>query len=147
MKVLPPPILLLIAIILMIAIWFLWAQPVLVPPPWHWLGLLLIALGLPLSVGSAMYFRRIGTNIIPHREPGQLVSDRAFGYTRNPMYLGLSLILLGLAIIFSVPTSFVIVAAFVFIIDRSNIRFEEAAMERKFGDAYREYKTRVRRWL
>jgi len=147
MKILLPPVLFLIAIILMIAIWSLWPQPVLVPPPWHWLGLLLILLGLPLNVGSAMYFRRIGTNIIPYKEPGQLVIDGAFRYTRNPMYLGFSLMLLGLAIIFPVPTSFVLVIAFIVIIDRWHIPFEEAAMERKFGDAYREYKTQVRRWL
>lgn len=147
MKFVPPPVLFLLAIILMIVAWSVWTQPVLIPPPWHWFGVLLIVMGLPLNVGSALYFQRIGTNIIPHREPGKLVSDGAFRYTRNPMYLGFSLMLLGLAVIFPVPTSFVIVIVFVIIVDRWYIRFEEAAMEAKFGDAYREYKARVRRWL
>ena len=147
MKIMPPPVLFLLAIILMTCAWHLWAQPVLLSSPWHWLGLVLIILGLPLNVGSALYFRRIGTNIIPFREPGTLVTDGAFRYTRNPMYLGFSLMLLGFAILFPVPTSFVIVLAFVIIVDRWYIRFEEAAMERKFGDAYRRYTSRVRRWL
>ncbi|CAN7591434.1 methyltransferase family protein [Rhizobium sp. LjRoot254] len=147
MKKLLPPVLFLLAIIVLIAARYLWPQSNLIPPPWHWLGLLLIVAGLVVGIPAANRFHRIGTNIRTFNEPGQLVTEGAFRYTRNPMYLGFSLMLLGLAIVFPVLTSFIVVIAFVVITDRWYIRFEEAAMERKFGDAYREYKSRVRRWL
>jgi protein-S-isoprenylcysteine O-methyltransferase Ste14 len=146
-KKLLPPFLFLLAILLLIGGRYLWPQPILIPPPWHWLGLLLIVAGFVVGIPAANRFHRIGTNIRTFNEPGQLVTEGAFRYTRNPMYLGFSLMLLGLAIVFPVLTSFIVVIAFVVITDRWYIRFEEAAMERKFGDAYREYKSRVRRWL
>ena len=63
------------------------------------------------------------------------------------MYLGFVLVLTGLAVILGSVTPFAVLALFALLVDRWYIRFEERAMLRRFGDAYRSYRQRVRRWL
>ncbi len=67
--------------------------------------------------------------------------------TRNPMYLGLVLILTGWAILLSQLTPFFFLPLFVWLINSQQIQHEERVLEEKFGDVYRDYKERVRRWF
>jgi protein-S-isoprenylcysteine O-methyltransferase Ste14 len=113
----------------------------------HLLGLLFVAGGVGLSFFAAALFQTGETTKNPYGEPAVFVSQMPYTFTRNPMYLGLAAALLGFAVFFG---SVVMVAApviFVATIDRLVIPGEEAAMERRFGEAYREYRARVRRWL
>jgi protein-S-isoprenylcysteine O-methyltransferase Ste14 len=113
----------------------------------HLLGLLLVAGGVGLSFFAAALFQASETTMNPYGEPAVFVRQMPYTLTRNPMYLGLAAALLGFAVFFG---SVVMVAApviFVATIDRLVIPGEEAAMERGFGEAYREYKACVRRWL
>ncbi|HTT76751.1 MAG TPA: isoprenylcysteine carboxylmethyltransferase family protein, partial [Candidatus Binataceae bacterium] len=99
------------------------------------------------SFFAAALFQASKTTKNPYGEPSVLVGQMPYTFTRNPMYLGFVAALLGLAVFFG---SLVMVAApviFVLTIDRLVIPAEEAAMERSFGEAYREYKASVRRWL
>jgi len=93
-------------------------------------------------------FAREGTEIDP-LSPGNraLVTRGAFSFSRNPMYVGMVLGLLGIAIYFGTLPFFVAAAAQFCILNYGFIPLEEEKMERQFGDEYRAYCKRVRRWL
>lgn len=113
----------------------------------HVLGLILVAGGIGLSFFAAALFQARETTRKPYGEPSAFVSQAPYTFTRNPMYLGLAAALLGFAIFFGSIAMAAAPLIFVAAIDRLVIPGEEAAMERRFGEPYREYKSRVRRWL
>jgi protein-S-isoprenylcysteine O-methyltransferase Ste14 len=116
-------------------------------PPITDLGALLIAIGLGVLVWAAATFARVGTPIKPFEESTHLVTRGMYRVTRNPMYLGMVVFLLGIAVLFGTISPFIPIPLFVWLIQTNIIRFEEAALERTFGDEYKEYKQKVRRWL
>lgn len=118
-----------------------------VPAPYNKLGALLIVAGLGAGMAARIAFLRVHTNIHTFREPGTLLTDGVFRFSRNPMYVGMALVLLGAALLFGSLSPLFLVVAFVVISDRWYIAFEEAWLERKFGDSYRAYKEHTRRWL
>ncbi len=75
------------------------------------------------------------------------ITGGMYKVSRNPMYLGMVVILLGIAVLFGSISPFISIPVFIWLIQSNFIRLEEAALEETFGDEYREYKTRVRRWL
>ncbi len=95
MKKLVPPILFLICLILMGMLRWLWPVRVIFRCPYNLLGLVPILAGLFLGGWGVGQFRKARTNIKPFKEPDVFVSEGPYCYTRNPMYLGLSLALLG----------------------------------------------------
>jgi protein-S-isoprenylcysteine O-methyltransferase Ste14 len=110
-------------------------------------GLALIMTGLGLNVSGSNRFERAGTPIRPGSRGGALVTDGVFRFSRNPMYLGMAAALLGAALILGSPLALVVVPAFVWVIDRSFVSMEERILEEEFGEAYRRYRARVRRWI
>jgi protein-S-isoprenylcysteine O-methyltransferase Ste14 len=142
-----PPVLLLVFTALMIALKSLLPEPVVVPFPFTWLGAIPALAGLGVTLTAARRFHRIGTNIRTFNDPTLLVTDGLFSWSRNPMYLGMSLFLVGLAIVLGTLPPLLLAAAFIVIADRWYIRFEEAAMRRKFGEDYVAYTERTRRWF
>jgi protein-S-isoprenylcysteine O-methyltransferase Ste14 len=142
-----PPVLLLIFLVLLPVFDRLLPLARLVDPPWTWLGLLPAIAGLLIAVAGRLAFRKAGTEINTFRQPGNLVTGGVFRVSRNPMYLGMALLLLGAAIGCGSLSPLLLAGVFVVIADRWYIRFEEAAMTRTFGDDYRAYQQTVRRWL
>ena len=113
------------------------------------LVVLFFCLGGIVAVPAVAAFRSSGTTVDP-RDPGKasrLVVRGIYRYSRNPMYLGLLFLLLAWAIYLANLPGFAALPLFVFCMNRLQIRPEEAAMEAQFGDAYREYRKSVRRWL
>ena len=111
-------------------------------------GLALLAVGFALSVWAALTFRRHRAQIVPSSQThSALVASGPFRFSRNPMYLGALAIGVGAALIagtwpmWLVPVLLFVLQSFVI------VPFEERSMERTFGDAYREYRARVRRWI
>ena len=80
-------------------------------------------------------------------EPAKFVTVMPYTFTRNPMYVGLTVVLLGLAALFASQAMILAPIIFLVVIDRMVIPREEQTMERLFGAEYLEYKGRVRRWL
>ena len=115
----------------------------------RWFGGGLAAGGVLLGIAGAFEFRRPRTTIDPVRieAASSLVTSGVFRVTRNPMYLGLAIILVGAAIFLRSPFALVGPAAFVAFIWRFQITPEERVMRAKFGAAYEAYRRRVRAWL
>jgi protein-S-isoprenylcysteine O-methyltransferase Ste14 len=101
-------------------------------------GLIAIALGL---------FRRSRTRPEPWQPASTLVIGGIYRRTRNPMYLGMALFSFGLALVFTSLAGCVSVALAAVVIDRFVIEREEAYLTRRFGEEYRVYRGRVRRWI
>lgn len=118
--------------------------------PQRWAVAAVVALaGAGIMVAAAMRFRRKGTTLDP-RDPGKsqlIVSDGVFAFTRNPMYLGMALMLLGLGLGLSNVAALVWVPLFVGYIDRWQIQPEERMLSERFGQPYLDYLKQVRRWL
>lgn len=111
------------------------------------IGLLLTAGGAGISSFAAAIFQARETTRNPYGEPAAFVVQPPYDWTRNPMYLGLTTAMLGLAIFFGSIVMILAPVAFFMAIDRIVIPREEETMERLFGQQYADYKNRVRRWL
>ena len=142
-----PPQGLLIALALMAALHFLLPAGELIGSPWRWAGLLPAAIGLTLVLHSAQLFDRVRTTIVPFHRSSTLVTNGFFGISRNPIYLGMVLLLAGVATMLGTLTPWCVPPLFALWIDRRFIVAEERMLTERFGAAYDAYRTRVRRWL
>ncbi|MBL8832301.1 MAG: isoprenylcysteine carboxylmethyltransferase family protein [Rhodospirillales bacterium] len=113
------------------------------------LAAMLAVAGAALAFVAVAGFRRAGTTVDP-RYPDRtnaLVTAGVYAHTRNPMYVGMAMLLAAFAIVRGDLLGLVAVPAFVAYIDRFQIVPEERALQAQFGDAYAEWCRRVRRWL
>ncbi|MHA2002671.1 MAG: methyltransferase family protein [Candidatus Thorarchaeota archaeon] len=125
--------------------------PDIIPQPYNLIGILLIVVGLFLMIWANYALLHIGKIGLRDREPMQrpsnLVLAGPYRFSRNPLYLGGLLALLGLIIIWSsVITAFLTILVYI-IIRYLFIKKEETILEEEFGDEYRDFKKRVRRWI
>ena len=107
----------------------------------------MFALALALFAWAIATMTRAGSNVPTSRPTTTIVDSGPYRYTRNPIYLGMVLGLIGLAIAFNSLWLLMTLVPFALVIRYGVITREEAYLERKFGDVYRRYHTRVRRWL
>ncbi len=107
------------------------------------------ALGVAIIASGAVEFRRGGTTINPRKPDSAscVVAMGVYRVTRNPMYLGFVVLLFGWAVFLSSAWALIGPVIFVLYITRYQIVPEERALAAKFGDAYADYKAKVRRWL
>jgi protein-S-isoprenylcysteine O-methyltransferase Ste14 len=103
-------------------------------------GFVMIGMGTQRFVAA-------GTNIPPTLPTTALVVDGIYRWTRNPLYLGTTLVYLGLAVAAGSLWAILLMVPLLWVINVGVIVREERYLERKFGDAYRAYKARVRRWV
>ena len=105
--------------------------------------------GVSTAIAGVIAFRRVGTSVNPLRpeKASSLVVTGVYRFTRNPMYLGLLLVLIAWALILSNVLALIILPAFIFYMNRFQIEPEEAALMSAFGSDFTTYKSRVRRWL
>ena len=145
----PPPV---VALVLAAGMWGLarvsgqlaWARD-----GRHAVAMALFALGFLCAASAAMAFRRWKTTINPHKpeESRSLVRSGPFRYTRNPMYLGLLMVLLAWTVWLGAPWALAGSVVFVLYIGRFQIVPEERVLAAKFGVDYEKYRHQVRRWL
>jgi len=115
--------------------------------PYNYLGIVLILVGLLIDMWAWMLFRRRKTTLNPFKRPLKLVNSGLFKISRNPMYLGMDLILWGTSILLGSLITFIFPILFTILIKKLFIEFEEKNLEKKFGKRYFNYKKRVRRWI
>jgi protein-S-isoprenylcysteine O-methyltransferase Ste14 len=111
------------------------------------LGALFAILGAGLMRSAAGLFHRAGTTPNPTKPTTALVTDGIYRHTRNPMYVGVSSLYLGLALLLNSAWAVLLVVVVVGLLDVAVVRREERFLAARFGDAYRDYRGRVRRWL
>ena len=111
------------------------------------LGSGLVGAGLGLAYSAIGQQRRAGTNIETHRPTETIVRHGLYRYSRNPIYIGLVLFYLGVAVLADSLWMLAMLAPLLVVMHFGVILREEAYLERKFGDVYRAYRASVRRWL
>lgn len=110
-------------------------------------GGVLMVLGIALIVAALWEMRRKNTTPVPHLVPTALVTSGVFSLSRNPIYLGDTLILTGLILRWDAVPSVVLLPLFVLLIDARFIAGEEDRCRKAFGAAFDAYKARTRRWI
>ncbi len=142
-----PPLVFLAAIVVMGALHHFAPGPELVPVPWNRVGWVPFAAAVALAVHVKFRFDKLGTPIRPFEESTALVTDGAFAVSRNPIYLGMAVGLAGVAVVLGTATPWLAIPPFAWIITSRFVAVEERMLEDAFGDDYRAYKQRVRRWI
>ena len=127
--------------------WFLPLPVVPAVAPASWLGGLVFAAALALFVWAIATITRAGSNVPTSLPVTAIVDTGPYRFTRNPIYVGMMLGLIGLAIALDSLWLLLTLVPFAAVIRYGVVAREEAYLERKFGDVYRRYRTRVRRWL
>ena len=111
------------------------------------LGLVLSFIGFLLGLGAFVEFRKARTTLDAHGSAKQLVTSGVYRFSRNPIYLGFLLIVIGLPLTSGFYWGIPLAPFFAATISRLVIEREEAALEKQFKAQYAEYRSRVRRWL
>jgi len=145
----PPPVILLLS---GIAAWFVahseYGYPIDVPFALI-IAIFLAASGLLIAVRAIRQFGKAETTVNPLQpnDASSLVDSGIFGWTRNPMYLGLLLVLLGWSVWLQSAGNILVLLAFVLYMTELQIKPEEEALRKVFGQTYIDYCARVRRWI
>tara|TARA_B100000941_G_scaffold288941_1_gene266909 strand:- start:4332 stop:4733 length:402 start_codon:yes stop_codon:yes gene_type:complete len=113
------------------------------------LALVFLIIAIIMIVLSINKFKKNRTTISPLRpnKTSSLITSGIYNYTRNPMYLGLLLMLFSTALFIKNFISFLIIPLFVIFINKNQILPEEQILENIFGEEYRNYKKKVKRWI
>ena len=112
----------------------------------NWLGWVVAVLGLSWAVSANVLLARAKTTVDPRKKPTTLVVNFSFKVNRNPIYTGMTIMLLGWAVVLGAITAFLPVIAFPIIISRRFIPKEEQSLLEAFGDEAVEYLRSTRRW-
>ena len=115
--------------------------------PAGWLGAMVFLFAVALFAWAIVTITRAGSNVPTNRPTTTIVEAGPYRFTRNPIYLGMFLGLIGLAIAFDNLWLLMMLLPFALVIRYGVVAREEAYLERKFGDVYHRYRSRVRRWL
>jgi protein-S-isoprenylcysteine O-methyltransferase Ste14 len=117
--------------------------------PWNRLGWVLVTIGFAIDAYSAAVFFKAKTTVNPMRVTGAmyLVTSGLYRWSRNPMYCGLIIGLIGWGVVLGSLAPLVAIVLFQRILVIVQIKPEELALEANFGDAYRDYTRRVNRWI
>lgn len=147
MKKILPPTYIFGAMVVMIALHFLFPIAMIVGFPWNLLGVIPLILGLLMAIIADRVFHQRGTTVKPFETSTVLVTDGAFRISRHPMYLGFTIMLFGIALLLGSVAPFGVVLLFAVLMDIVFIRVEETMMAETFGESWKAYTRSVRRWL
>ena len=147
MKKILPPQLFYISIVLMVLLHFLVPLKILLSFPVTLIGIVSLVVGAMMAIREKKRFAKVKTNIKTFDKPDKLLTDGLYKYSRNPMYLGFVIALLGVWLLLGSLSPLLIVLIFIFITNTVYISFEEKMMEDTFGELYFAYKNKTRRWI
>ena len=145
-KVLIPPVLVLLCLVTIIILFFYLPEYNLIPFPFNIAGIIIIYFGFTIMGKAREVFKRCG---IPSgfEKSANLVDEGIFAKTRNPLYLGMFTMLIGLAVCFQNVIGLLVPPSFLLIISSVYIPMEEKLLMESFGDKYMEYKKKTRMWM
>jgi protein-S-isoprenylcysteine O-methyltransferase Ste14 len=125
----------------------LWGDPFALPDARVPVGVVLVALFAFWNGWSLYLFRRHRTGLLPGQATEEMILEGPFARSRNPLYLGLLVLYLGLALLAPSVWALVLFPVAVVLVEWGAIRPEERFLRQRFGPAYDEYAGRVRRWI
>ena len=143
-KMLPP---MMLALFMVGGIALDWLIPMNWGHGWGWFGLVLVIGALAFAKWAIKTFEAAGTNVPPNMPATAIVTDGPFKYSRNPMYLSMVVLYLGVAMLADAPVMLLLAVALFAVLNNKVIKAEEDYLEAKFGDEYRAYKERTYRWV
>jgi len=141
------------AVYLLIALTLMWLMHIYVPiyqyvnEPVTYAGIVPVILGISIATTASGMFIRAGTGLLPFDEATTLVTGGFYRFSRNPMYLGMILMLAGSAFLLGSAGPLLPLVIFILIIRNNFVLGEERFLEAAFGQRYLDYKSKVRRWL
>ena len=142
-----PPFIALFCILLALLLNYLFPNLRLINAPYNKFGILLVALGFANLLWAFYMFKKNKTPIIPGKKPTFVVAQGPYIFTRNPMYLSVTVILIGIAFYIGNISGFVAPLIFFLIMNYYFVPFEEKLMKELFGKKYLDYKKKVGRWV
>jgi protein-S-isoprenylcysteine O-methyltransferase Ste14 len=149
--IMPPPLMLLIALLLAAGLDIVLPIAVLPAPglgnALGWLGAIIALAALAMEAWAVMTFRAAHTNPEPWKPTLTIVNTGPYRFTRNPMYIGMTALQLGLSLVFSLEWGVVLTPLLWLAYDRLVVAREEAYLTRKFGASYQALLEQTRRWL
>jgi protein-S-isoprenylcysteine O-methyltransferase Ste14 len=142
-----PPLLYGLALAVGFLVQWLAPRPIVSSSAGYWIGGLLLASGVFLAIWGSRVMERAGTNVNPTLPSTALVATGPFLFSRNPLYVALTLIYVGLALLANALWVLVLIVPVLLVLHYGVVRREERYLEARFADAYREYRSRVRRYV
>ena len=142
-----PPLLYGAAFVVVLVFRWSWPMPIFVEAVALWPGLALVAMGVGAAIWGRRTMRAAGTNINPALPATAIVTSGPFRFSRNPLYLALTLLYLGLTLAFNTWWGMVVLVPLLIIMHRGVVLREERYLAQKFGESYRQYRSRVRRYV
>ena len=133
-------------IVVLVLRWF-WPMRIVADSGLLWAGLGLVAIGVALASWGRRTMKAAGTNINPSLPATALVASGPFRYSRNPLYVALTIVFLGLTLAVNTWWGVVVLIPLLAIMHRGVVRREERYLEQKFGESYRQYRSKVRRYV
>ena len=143
----PPPVLTLLLIIAAFLLARFVRLPFAVPTLVEYIGFALVVLGFLLGLGAVLAFRRAHTTLDPYHPVSSIVTSGIYGFSRNPIYLGFLLMVIGIPLNAGTYWGIILAPIFILLCNKLVIEHEEAYLEKRFGETYTSYKSSVRRWL
>jgi protein-S-isoprenylcysteine O-methyltransferase Ste14 len=114
---------------------------------WPWVGGAMALAAIALAVWGSRTMKAAGTNVRPDQPTTAIVAAGPFARSRNPLYVGLITLFIGIGLLLRSPAFLVFVIPLVLVLRYRVIAREEIYLEGKFGDTYRVYRAHVRRWI
>ena len=145
-----PPIIYICAVALALVLRWLLPLPWIGPPMNELLfavGWVVVAGAIAIDISAMRTMARARTTILPHRGAEHLVTKGPFSFTRNPIYLGNTMLMIGIGLISGIAWFVILAPVAAFVTQKLAIEREEKHLEAKFGKAFRDYAKKVRRWI
>ena len=142
-----PPLLYGVALAAGLLMQWLAPRPILSSNAHYWAGGVLLASGVLLAIWGRRVMEQAGTNVNPTLPTSAVVATGPFRFSRNPLYVALTLIYVGLALLANALWVLVLIVPVLLVMHYGVVRREESYLETKFGHPYRAYRSRVRRYL
>ena len=147
MKKILPPTYFALCLIIAAVLHFLLPIKQFINYPYNFLGFLFFVIGGILNIWTDQLFKKNKTTVKPLEKPSTFIQTGPFKISRNPMYLGMTILLIGLGFVLGSIISFVGFILFIIAMEIAFIPQEERSMQEQFGEEYLNYKKKVGRWI
>ena len=143
----PPPVIYLVFVLLGLIMHYIWPLPIIAAAKIFWIAIIIITMGVVIAILARREFERSGTSVRPDRPTTTIIRTGPYRYSRNPLYLSLTLIQTGIGVWVNSLWVLLMIIPAVLTMRHGVIVREEKYLARKFGKEYMDYKASVRRWL